>query len=102
MRCFIGLTCAMRSQSESYVIDGKTVSNVVSRSTSPPSHDRGSHNDNPGGSINFFDPRLGDGGEATDFSAPDDTVARKRLDVKNSIGVGRGRRRRLMGGAAGV
>jgi hypothetical protein len=49
---------------------------------------------NPGGYINFFDPRLGDRRTDTAFSAPDNTVARKRLDVKNSIGVGRGHRRR--------
>jgi hypothetical protein len=82
------------------------------------SHERGSRNDflgtvtdgktlrsfdvNPGGYINFFDPRLGQGGADTDFSAPDDGVARKRLDLKNSMGVGRGHRRRLMGGTAGV
>ena len=105
-------------QSESYVIDGKTVINFVLPLYFTASHERGSRNDflgavtngttlrsfdvDPGGYINFFDPRLGDGGEDTDFSAPDDTVTRKRPDVKNSIGVRRGHRRRLMGGATGV
>ena len=31
-----------------------------------------------------------------------DAVARKRLDLKNGTGVGRGHRRRLKGGTAGV
>ena len=57
---------------------------------------------NPGGYINYFDPKLGEDGEDTDFSAPDDTLARKRLDLKRSMGVGRGHRRRLLGGAASV
>ena len=102
-------------QSESYVIDGQRVSNFVLPLYFTASHERGSRNDflgtvtdgktlrsfgvNPGGYINFFDPRLGQGGEDTDFEAPDDAVARKRLDLKNSMGVGRGHRRRLMGGA---
>jgi len=53
-------------------------------------------------SVNYFDPKLGEDREDTDFSAPDDTIAKKRLDLKRSMGVGRGHRRRLLGGAASV
>ena len=105
-------------QSETYVIDGQSVSNFVLPLYFTASHERGSRNDflgtvtdgktlrsfgvNPGGYINYFDPSLGERGEDTDFSAPDDRLARKRLDLKSSMGVGRGHRRRLLGGAAGV
>jgi hypothetical protein len=105
-------------QSETYVVDGQTVSNFVLPLYFTASHERGSRNDflgtvtdgktlrsfgvNPGGYINYFDPKLGEDGEDTDFSAPDDAIAKKRLDLKRSMGVGRGHRRRLLGGAAGV
>ena len=102
-------------QSESYEIDGKSVSNFVLPLYFTEGHELGSRNDflgtvdrdgktlrsfgvNEGGYINFFDPTLGESGEDTEYSVPDDETAKKRLALKNSIGVGRGHRRRLEGG----
>ena len=85
-------------QSETYEIDGKNVSNFVLPLYFTDGHERGSRNDF-GGYINFFDPKLEDGGADDEFAHPDDKVAEKRLAMKRSIGVGRGHRRRLQGGA---
>ncbi len=98
-------------QDESYEIDGIRVSNFVLPLYFTSSDERGGRNDflgtvhhgktlesfraNPGGYINFFDPKLEDD---TDWE-PKSTRSKERLAVKKALGIGRGQRRRASGAA---
>jgi len=57
---------------------------------------------NPGGYINYFDPKLGEDGEDTDFSAPDDKLAQETFGFETQYGSWTRPSRRLLGGAADV
>jgi hypothetical protein len=98
-------------QDESYIIDGRKVSNFVLPLYFTSGHERGGRNDflgtltdgktlrsfkaNPGGYIMYFDPKTGE----QPWESPHSARSKERLDLKRSLGIGRGHRRRLSGGA---
>ena len=102
-------------QDENYIIDGRKVSNFVLPLYFTSSQERGGRNDflgtltdgkalrsfkaNPGGYIMYFDPKTG---EDEPWESPHSARSKERLDLKRSLGIGRGHRRRLSGGAGAV
>src|SRR5262245_4836274 len=98
-------------QSESYSIDGVSVSNFVLPLYFTSTEERGGRNDflgtrngkkkgralrsfsaNPGGYITFFDPKTG---KDRDWSPPESKKSKERLAAKKVLEVGRGHRRRV-------
>jgi hypothetical protein len=95
-------------QNESYVIDGVHVSNFVLPLYYTASAERTGRNDflgtrhagrtlrsfgaNPGGYFGYFNPRTG---KDQTYDAPEDTIAQKRLHLKERLGTGRGCLRKL-------
>jgi hypothetical protein len=94
-------------QNESYALDSVRVSNFVLPLYFTSSEEHNGRNDflgtvhrgrtlvsfgvNPGGYVGYFDPHTG---KDETFDAPEDAVARRRMNLKRRLGTGRGALRR--------